>query len=182
MSGSGISWVRCKSAPCSRQITTPAPHHSVFTGRMPFLPPYQQCQSTEGKIFHRRTDQYWQTAGRRVVVASDSRPRVETASSDRRTAMTCRVHCCLVSWWPWSAPSTSPLPQLLRRSEITDTGSVECCPQSKILSFTVTSMFCLLLFRFQRFHAFTQININGGSFYINHLNRPILIFSQLLWY
>ena len=29
-SGSGISWAICKSAPCSRQITTPAPHHSVF--------------------------------------------------------------------------------------------------------------------------------------------------------
>jgi len=24
-------------------------HHSVFTGRMPFLPPNQQRQSTEGK-------------------------------------------------------------------------------------------------------------------------------------
>jgi len=23
-------------------------HYSVFTGRMPFLPPNQQCQSTEG--------------------------------------------------------------------------------------------------------------------------------------
>ena len=29
-SGSGISWAICKSAPCSRQTTTPAPHHSVF--------------------------------------------------------------------------------------------------------------------------------------------------------
>jgi len=38
-----------RSAPCSRQITTPASHHSVFTGRMPFLPPNQQRQSTEGK-------------------------------------------------------------------------------------------------------------------------------------
>ena len=28
--------------------TTPAPHHSVFTGRMPFLMPNQQRQSTEG--------------------------------------------------------------------------------------------------------------------------------------
>ena len=35
-------------APRSRQITMPAPHHSVFTGRMPFLPPNQQRQSTEG--------------------------------------------------------------------------------------------------------------------------------------
>jgi len=34
---------------CSRQITMPVPHHSVFTGRMPFLPPNQQRQSTEGE-------------------------------------------------------------------------------------------------------------------------------------
>ena len=30
VSGSGISWAICKSAPCSREITTPAPHHSGF--------------------------------------------------------------------------------------------------------------------------------------------------------
>ena len=30
VSGSGISWAVCKSAPRSRQITTPAPHRSVF--------------------------------------------------------------------------------------------------------------------------------------------------------
>jgi len=30
VSGSGISWAICKSAPCSRQITMPAPCHSVF--------------------------------------------------------------------------------------------------------------------------------------------------------
>ena len=30
MSGSGISWAICKSAPLSRQITTPTPHRSVF--------------------------------------------------------------------------------------------------------------------------------------------------------
>jgi len=30
VSGSGISWAICKSAPCCRQITMPAPHHSVF--------------------------------------------------------------------------------------------------------------------------------------------------------
>ena len=48
VSGSGISWAICKAAPRSRQITTPAPHSSVFTGRMPFMPPNQQRQSTEG--------------------------------------------------------------------------------------------------------------------------------------
>ena len=30
VSGSGISWAICKSASCSRQTTTPAPHHYVF--------------------------------------------------------------------------------------------------------------------------------------------------------
>ena len=30
MSGSGISWAICKSAPRSRQITMPAAHHSDF--------------------------------------------------------------------------------------------------------------------------------------------------------
>ena len=30
VSGSGISWAICKSAPHSTQTTTPAPHHSVF--------------------------------------------------------------------------------------------------------------------------------------------------------
>ena len=30
MSGSAVSWAICKSAPRFRQITTPAPHHSVF--------------------------------------------------------------------------------------------------------------------------------------------------------
>ena len=48
MSDNGISWAICKAAPRSRQITMPVPHHSFFTGRMPFLPPNQQHQSTEG--------------------------------------------------------------------------------------------------------------------------------------
>jgi len=48
VSGSGISWVMCKSAPLTRQITMPESYHSVFTGWMPFLLPNQQRQSTEG--------------------------------------------------------------------------------------------------------------------------------------
>ena len=47
MSGSGICWALCKSAPHPRQ---PRQHPTTqfFTGRMPFLPPNQQRQSTEG--------------------------------------------------------------------------------------------------------------------------------------
>jgi len=55
VSGRGFSWAICKSAPRSKQITTPTPYHSVFTGRMPFLPPNQQRQSTEGKTLKAKT-------------------------------------------------------------------------------------------------------------------------------
>jgi len=49
LGGSGISCTMCKqSAPRSRQITTRMHHNSIFTGRMLFLTPSQQCQSTEG--------------------------------------------------------------------------------------------------------------------------------------
>ena len=51
VSGSGISWTIYKSAPYSRQITCQHPTTQFFTGRMPFLPPNQQRQSTEGKWY-----------------------------------------------------------------------------------------------------------------------------------
>jgi len=47
VSGNGISWEICKSR--LTQITMLESYHSVFTGRMPFLPPNQQRQSIEGK-------------------------------------------------------------------------------------------------------------------------------------
>jgi len=49
--GSGISWTICKqSAPCSRQITTPTPHHWIFTGQMLFPMLNQQCESMKAVI------------------------------------------------------------------------------------------------------------------------------------
>jgi len=45
VSGSGISWDICKSAPRSRQITTPAPHHSSFFYRPDALPAAQPTAS-----------------------------------------------------------------------------------------------------------------------------------------
>jgi len=50
-SGSGISWAICKSAPRSRQITTPAPHYSsFFTGRMPFQSNLPHCYGNSHAI------------------------------------------------------------------------------------------------------------------------------------
>ena len=56
VSGSGISWAVCKSAPCSRQTTTPAPRHSVIYRPHALLAaqPNQQRQSTEGQHYQCR--------------------------------------------------------------------------------------------------------------------------------
>jgi len=48
VSGDGISWAVGIYLHLAADITTPAPHHTVFTGRMPCLTPNQQRQSTEG--------------------------------------------------------------------------------------------------------------------------------------
>ena len=54
MSGSGISrgcWAICKSAPRSRQITTPVPHHSVFY-RPDALPAAQPTASKHWGLYY----------------------------------------------------------------------------------------------------------------------------------
>ena len=48
-SGSGISWAICKSAPRSRQITMPVPHHSVFY-RPDALPAAQPTASKHWRL------------------------------------------------------------------------------------------------------------------------------------
>jgi len=49
VTGSGISWAICTSAPRPFRQLHQQPTNSVFTGRIPVLLPKQQCQSTEGK-------------------------------------------------------------------------------------------------------------------------------------
>jgi len=56
LSGSGISWAVCKSAPRSRQITTPAPNHSVFY-RPDALPAAQPTASKHWR--HSKYEQDW---------------------------------------------------------------------------------------------------------------------------
>jgi len=59
LDGSGIGWTICKSlAPRFRQITTPAPHHSVFYRWMLFLKNNQQRQSTEGNLIAHKMTQW----------------------------------------------------------------------------------------------------------------------------
>jgi len=49
VSGSGVGWAICKSAPRSRQITMPAPHHSVFCRPDALPAAHIHRRSTEGK-------------------------------------------------------------------------------------------------------------------------------------
>ena len=49
VSGSGISWAICVSTSLQTDNHTGTSPLSFFTGWMPFLPPNQQRQSTEGK-------------------------------------------------------------------------------------------------------------------------------------
>ena len=53
MSGSGISWAICKSAHRSRQITTPAPHYSVFLqAGCPFCRPTNSVKALKALYRH----------------------------------------------------------------------------------------------------------------------------------
>jgi len=64
VSGSGISWAICKSAPHRSQITMPAPHHSVYY-RPDALPAAQPTASkhwrygTEGNQMEEINVRYW---------------------------------------------------------------------------------------------------------------------------
>ena len=103
VSGSGISWAIGKSAPRSRQITTPTTQ-VFFTGRMPFLPPNQQCQSTEGicvwlgqwmQIHYKQNiivikEMVWWSAG--VVVWSE----LQTCNGPADATVTHSTHCLLL--------------------------------------------------------------------------------------
>ena len=59
VSGSGISWATCKSAPCSRQIAMPAPLHSVFY-RPDALPAAQPTASKHWRYSHKNPDISWE--------------------------------------------------------------------------------------------------------------------------
>jgi len=60
VSGSGISWAICKSAPRSRQITMPAPHHSVFY-RPDALADAQTTASKHWRPLHKHNKQNCKT-------------------------------------------------------------------------------------------------------------------------
>jgi len=66
--GISINWTICKqSAPCSRLLTTPTPHHSIFTGWMLFPTSDQQCQRKEGNTLNLQNSQQLSINNYRLV-------------------------------------------------------------------------------------------------------------------
>jgi len=60
VSGSGISWAICKSAPHSRRITRPAPHHSVRTHTHIHTHPFNgPLSATTGGASTRKVKPIW---------------------------------------------------------------------------------------------------------------------------
>jgi len=57
-------------APHSWQITMPVPHHSIFTGRMPFLSSSRQCQSIEVTAYHCKLGQICNSPEAGILAAS----------------------------------------------------------------------------------------------------------------
>ena len=112
VSGSGISRAIRKSAPHSREITTPTPHRSVFTGRMPFLPPNQQHQSTEDNAqlmpLHPKTLLSLASFQSRLVlffwyrlvqVVVEKRLLNGNGCSNSSSSSSCCCCCCCCLWW-----------------------------------------------------------------------------------
>ena len=91
VSGSGICWAICKSAPHPRE---PRQHPTTqfFTGQMPFLTPNQQRQSTEGNCLN-RNDAYKATTDRAWNALTDSWHPVlqQKRREDHRFPALCRL-------------------------------------------------------------------------------------------
>jgi len=104
VSGSGIRWAICKSAARSRQTTTPARHHSVFTGRMPFLQPNQQRQSTECTRGNQLVQDYCETVDKLTDVCVCCKGDAVIDKGRRKWPVTTRRRLfCPVRDESWSA-------------------------------------------------------------------------------
>ena len=65
VSGGGISWATCKSAPHSRQITTPAPHHSFLQAGCPSCRPTNSVKALKAGWMTRRIFILYTSCGRK---------------------------------------------------------------------------------------------------------------------
>ena len=107
VSGSGIRWAICNSAPRCRQIKRPAPHHSAFY-RPDALPAAQPTASKhsrqEGKtsldIMRQEMTGFWDGSGISWTICKQSAPRFRQ--------ITTPTHHYSVFYRPDTLPDTQP--------------------------------------------------------------------------
>ena len=87
----------CTSLQTDNHASTPP--LSFFTGRMPFLPPNQQRQSTDGKTVVARVDEQWLAVGRCIKLHTR-----RIATDDATPAAPLHARTCL------HAPACAPSP------------------------------------------------------------------------
>jgi len=106
VSGSGISWAICKSASRSRQITTPAPHHSVFYRPDDALP---AAQPTASKHWRQSIDQsiisftvvtWWQVERKNATTTDRTRVCIWRRCRRRRPEPSAGIRWCPAERWP----------------------------------------------------------------------------------
>jgi len=68
-------------------MTTPTPHHSVLTGRILFLTPNKQCQSTEGRLA--------QLGGKTAALATSIQALFDVDSARALSGCNYAVHSCM---------------------------------------------------------------------------------------
>ena len=105
MSGSGISWATCKSAPRPRQITMPAPHNSVFLqARCPSCCS-TKSQSTESKYQSTEERLCRKTVKLALQYSSvTNQAKLNTATQSRQPFSGLFSKTTLISWHPKSKP------------------------------------------------------------------------------
>ena len=133
MSGSGISWAICMSAPRSRQITMPVPHHSVFY-RPDALPAAQPTAS-----------KHWRHAGqnkknKKVIsqkMLTSVRPRVKVERQCQWGQDELACHEFI------SRSKVISLTSYVRR---TDRHIIQCCCISGLLTSSLVTAFLATLY------------------------------------
>ena len=133
VSGSGISWAVCKSASRSRQITTPAPHHSVFY-RLDALPATQPTASKHCRqsrsVRSNSKSQSWRRKKQKGCSGKDLQKRKVLILVWKREWVinTCRLNASL-DWYSVEATAVSTHSGLsgIRYDNITFRNSIICC-------------------------------------------------------
>ena len=106
---SGIRWTVCKSAPRSRQITTPAPHHSFLQAGCPSCGPTNSVKAVPTNRNYKYTQRYHISSSTRQSAATKSRNHCEYRDFGRAAIFDQRIMHKISKVEPLSWRLSSPL-------------------------------------------------------------------------